>query len=92
MRIDDHWGTVTPVRSFPQVRVMVLVLRPSPIARLTGGSAFTPIPAAVPATAIVSTPFQSPVLEMRFLIAWTELTDGKNQIEWSICRRIPESA
>ena len=50
MSIDDHWGTVTPVVSFPQDRTIVLVSEPEPMASRTGGSALRPMPAPAPAT------------------------------------------
>ncbi len=52
MRIPVHGFTVTPVVSFPQERVMVLVFRGSSIASYTGGNAATPIPALLPAATI----------------------------------------
>ena len=47
--MDDHCATVTPVESFPQDSVMVLVSNPLPMAFRTGGSASRPIPAVTPA-------------------------------------------
>ena len=47
--MDDHCATVTPVVNLPHESVMDLLSKPLPIALRTGGSASSPIPAAVPA-------------------------------------------
>ena len=52
MRIEDHCGMVTPVVSFAQESVMVLLFLP--IAARTGGRAFAPIPALEPAAVMTS--------------------------------------
>ena len=52
--MDAHCDTVTPVVSLPQESVIVLVSKPLPIARRTGGKASSPIPASAPAATITA--------------------------------------
>ena len=55
MRIPVHSGTVTPVFSLEQVKVIERVSVPLfVIARRTGSKAFTPMPAFSPAATITS--------------------------------------